>query len=224
MKTNEPSGKRARRRPCSKSIEIFRRHHLLGQTQREVAKAMDCSAPRVHQICRYVLAWMEEQSVDCGQAAAREQQFLTLKWMLAEALKAWERSKRPLKTTKAKIVHGRVNRAGEALPDLVTSEQIEREQCGDPRYLCVAETLLKPQRTMAGIDDPTRSPDAGPLGISGLLQAVADHLATRPARSPAEKPSNVFDTDEVVAQMAQFAEATQGQEPEAERAPSAAFA
>ena len=173
--------KRTRRRPSPRAIEIFRRHQILGEPQRAIAKAMGCSAPRVHQVCRSVSRWLAEQPTEPNIAAIRQQHDQTLRWLLAEVLTEWNRSKQPSKTTKAKIVRGRVNQAGEPLPDLVTSEQVERPQCGDPRFLQLADQLLKSQRAMWGADEPKRHEHSGPEGgpitlttLGALLTAIAE--------------------------------------------------
>ena len=179
MATMTVSSKRTRQRPSPRAIEIFRRHQILGETQRAIAKAMGCSAPRVHQICRAVSTWLAEHHTEQNIPAIRHQHDQTLNWLLAEALGAWFRSKQPAKTTKAKMVRGRVNKGGAPMPDLVTSEQVEREQCGDPRFLQVADQLLKGQRAMWGVDEPKRhecsGPDGGPITVATMLKLVAEN-------------------------------------------------
>lgn len=165
---------------------------------------MGCSAPRVHQICRYVSSWLSEQPAEPSIPAIRARHDLVFKWLLAESLTEWDRSKQPLKTTRAKIVRGRVNQAGAPLPDLVTSEQIEQERCGDPRYLQLADQLLKSQRAMWGADAPKRSEltgaDGGPITIATILKCVAENPPPAPAQLESH-PANVMNVDAVLAQL-----------------------
>jgi hypothetical protein len=197
MATSIPS-RRIRRRPSPRAIEIFRRHQILGESLRAIAKAMDCSAPRVHQVCRYVSRWLAEQPAEPNIPVIRQRHQETLRWLVSEAFAAWERSKQTARTTKARTVRGRANQAGEPLPDLVTSEYIDRPQCGDPRYLTIINDLLKSERAMWGADEPKRhehsGADGGPITLANVLTIIEQ----RPPSPPAfldPNPPNVINVE-----------------------------
>lgn len=197
--------KRARRQPSARAIEIFRRHQILGETQRAIAKAMGCSAARVHQVCRYVSRWLAEHPIEPNIPAIRQQHDQTIRWLLAETLGAWNRSKQPAKTTKAKMVRGRLSKAGAPLPDLVTTEQIEQEQCGDPRFLQQADQFLRSQRAMWGADAPQKreysGADGGPITLANVLTIIQENPPSPPAFIDPH-PSNVIDVDSCAALIA----------------------
>lgn len=195
--------KRRRRRPSERSLEIFRLHLVLGKTMREIAKDFGISVPRVSVICRTVSTWLNEYPVESNIPAIRAQHDQVFKWLIRESVVEWQKSKKSFKTTKAKMVRGRVDKDGNPLPDLVTSEQIEREQFGDPRYIQVVNDLMKSQRAMWGADEPKRTeisgPEGAPITIATVLKIVGDNPPPVPELE--EHPANVLDLDDALREI-----------------------
>lgn len=182
---------------------MFRRNLVLGESIRSIAKAYGCSFQRVSAACQCVRRWLADTQVENDIPALRNQHEQIIGWLLRETLTEWQKSKGSFKTTKARMVRGRVGKGGAQLPDLVTSEQIEQERLGDPRYIQVANELLKSQRAMRGADEPKRTeisgPEGGPLTIATLLKVVAENPPPVPELEL--HPENVMDVESVLDQL-----------------------
>jgi len=188
---------RCRRRPSERALAIYRRHAIVGRRRAEVAKEFGCSVRRVSLVCRGVERWISEQPPDVDVPALKLAHHLMLNGLAQEALAEWERSKQSVSVTKARMVQGRTDKSG-APQTVVTSEQVDRPQCGNPRYLHLCNDLLKSIRGIWGADAPRAgaAADDGPATLAGMLASLEADVP-EPPKSYDPHPSNVFDAASV---------------------------
>lgn len=196
---------RRRRQPSARSLEIFRRYYVFGESHRAIGESMDLSRRRVGQICNAVSRWLSEQPAGPDIQAIRYQHQQTIRWLMSEVLAEWQKSKQTTRTTKAKKVTGRVNAKGQPMPDLTTTEYVEQQQCGDPRYIALLKDLMQSERTMLGADEPKKlehsGADGGPITLANVLAIIQENPPSPPAFID-PNPSNVIDVDSCAALIA----------------------
>lgn len=187
--------------PSQRALDIYRRHVALGQPQSDIAREHGCSRRRISTICRAVDRWINEPGRAVDPAALKMANHVLLTGLVRETLVEWERSKKPGRVTKARLVQGRTDRSG-APQSVVTSEQTDRDECGNPRFLQVCNDLLKSIRGMWGAEGTrlARGATDEACTLPMLLDGLSDYF-TSPAAIGDQKPANVFDADAVAAQM-----------------------
>lgn len=190
-----------RKGPSQRALDIYRRHAVLGQPQADIARALGCSRRRIAKICRGVDRWINEPGRAVDPAAVKMAHHVLLTGLVRETLVEWERSKEPSRVTKARLVQGRTDKNGEP-QSVVTSEQIDRDQCGNPRFLQVGNDLLKSIRAIWGAEASRsgRGVAGESCSLPMTLEALADYLAS-PAAARDRASSNVFDAEAVAEEM-----------------------
>ncbi len=188
--------------PNERALAIYRRHAIFGQRQADIARELGCSRRRVVTICRGVERWINSGRPTIDVPALKLTHHVILTGLVREALAEWEKSKKPDRVTKARLVQGRTDKSG-APQAVVTSEQTDREQCGNPRFLYVCNDLLKSIRGIWGADasKPSAGAADGRVALPTVLGMLPDYLSSPPAGA-GPHPPNVFDADAALAQMA----------------------
>lgn len=197
-----PSRQPRRRAPNERTLAIYRRHVIFGERQADIARDLGCSRRRVVTICRGVARWINSARPTIDVPALKLAHHVMLTGLAGEALAEWEKSKQPDRVTKARLVQGRTDKSG-APQAVVTSEQTDREQCGNPRYLQLCNDLLKSIRGIWGADasKPSAGVGEGHVAMSAVLDQLSERLASHP-ESVDQPPSNVFNVAAALEQIA----------------------
>jgi hypothetical protein len=82
------------------------------------------------------------------------------------AWQQFERSCQDAEVHKARLVHGRVSKDGDPLPDLATTEKVARGQAGDPRFLERIAWCIQKRCEILGILTP------GQLSVTNVHEQV----------------------------------------------------
>jgi hypothetical protein len=160
-----------RRPPKKRDCRIYERHILNREPQQAIAADYAICQQRVGQIAARVEAWIAGHPEH--PLAQRMRLRCSRRWEMlwSEAMTSFARSREDRKTRKERSRGGTLADGGRA-PQQTVSEEIVREQNGDPRFLQVAwraadreQQLWSPAEKTAAVEQPaSMNGDAGESG------------------------------------------------------------
>lgn len=179
------------KRPETRNITIFRRA-LAGVSTREIASEFQLSPSRVRRIVAHVTNWLAEAPrtlrasdlipelpTDKTELLIANLKLDQLQLGIEQLWREWDRSRRPIKTTKVTEVEGK---------DARKLEKTSRSQRGDPRYIDLIRRLLveiertrqqasKQLRKKEKTNDDTLSLEQRRLAVDRILEIARQRSA-----------------------------------------------
>lgn len=224
----------SKRRPSGRALSIYQRAVIHNHSHKALAEEFGCSRQRIGRIVRVVQDWLDKYNHELEIPAVRAVHHSLLLKMYNRAMEEFDKSCETGVTTKVRKSVGRtakvktkvkdadgtetISETFQVLPEQNTLERVERQQCGDSRYLLAGDQLLKSIRSILGADAPKRTeisgPEGGPITLATMLKLVAENPPPIPELE--EHPPNVIDVEAMLLEIQNQASAGQTSQPVSE--------